>query len=195
MAKLLLSEFIRYNEFEDIFFEGIYDDPWGQETAKWDAAHGKTGPRSSEPLPVLPYEPQPVAQPQAVEPLQPGQPIELAQPLAQPVDPAKDALVNFIVSQLPNVRLDPNRMNLEDLVVLKNGGNLATTLAKPEMVDFARMLDRNVRGWLSTVKGPLQQQMTQLLAPFKNNVSQLLKTVYPDATLKIQDVYADKIKK
>ncbi|MCI4436279.1 MAG: hypothetical protein JHC33_05640 [Ignisphaera sp.] len=194
MAKLYLSEFVRYSEFEDVFFEGIYDDPWGKETAKWDARHGKTGPHSSEPLPVLPYEPQPVAQPQAVEPLQPGQPIELAQPLAQPVDPAKDALITFIVNQLPNVRLDPNRMDLKDIVVKKNGGNLATALAKPEMIDFARMLDRNVRGWMSTLKGPLQQQMTQLLVPFRNNITQLIKTVLPDATLKVKEVYKDELK-
>jgi hypothetical protein len=193
MAKLYLSEFVRYSEFEDVFFEGIYDDPWGKETAKWDARHGKTGPSSSEPLPVLPYEPQTVAQQaQPVQPLAPGQPIALDQP-ATPLPPIEQALVDFIANQLPNVRLDPNRLSLEDLV-LKNGGNLATTLAKPEMADFFRMLGMNVRGWLGQLKGEAQQQASDLLKPFGGNVSQLIKAVAPNVSAKLQQTKHNELK-
>jgi hypothetical protein len=187
MSKMLLSEFVRYTEFEDVFFEGIYDDPWGKETAKPNAREGKLGPETIKgPLPLLPYNPQPAAPTQPVQQLQPGQQIELNQP-APVADPAKEALVNFIVNQLPNVRLDVNRKTLAELVA-DNDNNVATTLANPKMIDFARMLDRNVRGWMGTLKGPMQQQMMQLLAPFQNNVTQLLKTVLPDVTAKLKGI-------
>ena len=162
MAKLLLAEFVRYTAFEDVMFEG-YDDPWGRETAKFDARTQDTAAK--------------VAQQQQIA-------------TAQPV---KDALVDFIANQLPNVRLDPNRLNLED-IVLKNGGNLGATLADPKMSDFFRMLGTNVRGWLGQLKGESQQQATALLQPFGGNISQLVKAIAPDVSAKLQQTKANELK-
>ena len=158
MAKLLLTEFVRYTAFEDVMFEG-YDDPWGRETAKFDARTQDTNAK-------------------------------VAQQTAQPV---KDALVDFITNQLPNVRLDPNRLNLED-IVLKNGGNLGATLADPKMADFFRMLGTNVRSWLGQLKGESQQQATTLLQPFGGNISQLVKAIAPDVSAKLQQTKANELK-
>jgi hypothetical protein len=162
MAKLLLSEFVRYTAFEDVMFEG-YDDPWSRETGRWDARVQDTQAKTAQ---------------------------QQQQSVAQPV---KDALVDFIANQLPNVRLDPNRLNLED-IVLKNGGNLATTLADPKMADFFRMLGTNVRGWLGSLKGEAQQQATALLQPFGGNISQLVKAVAPDVSAKLQQTKTNELK-
>lgn len=167
--RLLLSEFIRYTAFEDIMFEG-YDDPWSRETGKWDARVASTTARQAETA-------------------QTNQAKETAQ-MAQPV---KDALIDFITKQLPNVRLDPKRLNLED-IVLRNGGNLRATLADPRSADFFRMLGTNVRGWLGSLKGESQQQATALLQPFGGNVSQLVYAIAPDVSAKLQQTKANEIK-
>lgn len=177
--RLLLSEFIKYTAFDDIIFEGIYDDPWGRETGKFDARNNKTGPKPSEPLPLLPDSPQTA-------------PIQLSQQY-QNIPTIKDSLVDFIANQLPNVRLDPNRLTLGEIVA-KNDDNLGATLADPKMADFFRMLGMNVRGWLSQLKGENQQQATEMLKPFGGNITQLVKAIAPDVSAKLKQSAPNGIK-
>lgn len=94
----------------------------------------------------------------------------------------KPFLANFIITQLPNIRLQQNRLSLGELV-RQNGGDLGATIRKQEFKPWFHMLCANVRGWLQTQD---REQVVSLLKPFGGNISQLVDSMANELTNTLQ---------
>ena len=94
----------------------------------------------------------------------------------------KPLLIDFIIKQLPNVRLQSSRLSLGDFV-RQNGGDFKAAIMKQEYKPWFHMLCASVRSWLQSQN---QDQVISLLKPFGGNTTQLVDSVAQEVTNTLQ---------
>ena len=106
----------------------------------------------------------------------------------QPEDPqvesVEKALANFIVQQLPNIRLSANALSLNDLVI-KNHKNFTDTISNDGVRPLFYMLCSNINSWL---KSQPQMAVRKLLEPLDNKITQLVIMIAPLVSEKLKGV-------
>ncbi len=156
MKKLFLHEFIKVEAFGDIIVEG-FDDT------------------------IDPHRAKPSASSNFVDKFKQRYGGNITVDMSS-TNAIKEALVDFIADQLPNVRFQSDRLTLEDFV-MKNNGDLKATSLKPELKPWFHMLYTSVKGWLGTQN---QAEVSGLLQQFGGNITQLVDELAPEVTQKLQ---------
>ncbi len=98
----------------------------------------------------------------------------------------KDALADFIIKELPNIRISSSRYSLGDLTA--KSGNLTDVIRKTEVKPWFYTLCSKVNSWLEQEKkSGKEAEITQLLTPFHGRISDFVySAIAPLVTAKIQ---------